>query len=121
MRDIVGQVRARPRVEERTFDVLDTTKEAFRGPDGRVFTVVERHLSVADVAGLAARGAWVAWDACGCHGYCDLDWFEPPTVAAVETRPTLGRLADLSEWLCEDDGSSLILATGEVRWRGLFP
>ena len=46
------------------------------GPDGRCFYSVERELDPITAVALVADGAIVAWDSCGCQGYCELLWFE---------------------------------------------
>lgn len=101
-----------------------------RAPDGRSFVETDEELTPEAAQALAAAGAVVAWDSCGCQGYCGLEWFDPARTARLvadgppELVPSSRKMPHvagrLSAWR-SDDGQMLVLATREVRWgRALF-
>lgn len=87
-----------------------------------------RHLteiSPAQALRLAAEGASVAWDPCGCGGYCGFRWFGPEEVAHMiaagtpTVRHTKKRHGNISQWASED-GAVLVVAEDAVHWgRGI--
>lgn len=74
---------------------------------------------------LAAGGARVAWDHCGCGGYCGFDWYSPEEEARMlaagtpDVGHTKRRQGALSLWT-NDAGGSLIVAVNCVRWGGVI-
>lgn len=97
------------------------TSEVAVDPSGTVYRELARVVSGAHVVELVSQGALVAWDSCGCGGYCPVDWLDEAQRAAllaggaprirVKNRPE----ASMSQWRA-DDGSSLVLLSGPVRW-----
>jgi hypothetical protein len=66
----------------------------------------------------------VAWDACGCGGYCGFDWLGAERRGALlkAERPRIGgrkkgQQGNLSLWRSQQ-GVELILAEAHVRWGG---
>ena len=78
-------------------------------------------ISPAQALKLAQEGASIAWDRCGCGGYCGFDWFGPEDVAHMiaagqpTVRSTKRHRGNLSEWTAED-GRVLVVAEDAVRW-----
>jgi hypothetical protein len=92
-----------------------------RDASGRRYELVDGFISPGRALELAARGAAVAWDACGCHGFCGYTWFDAGAVTEMVAwgRPRFlrkkGEWGHLSEWK-SGDGSELVLAEASVRW-----
>ncbi|KQY42851.1 hypothetical protein [Cellulomonas sp. Root137] len=90
-------------------------------PLGRAYTETARDISSAAAHDAAAAGAQVAWDPCGCGGYCGLRWFDVVDVArmVVAGRPNIRRTkkayGSISEYRGED-GRVLLLVEADVRW-----
>ncbi len=94
-------------------------------PDGNCFFRTGRSLAPDEAVDLVAAGAIVAWDSCGCLGYCDIDWFAasdqaelvrtgPPELRQPTKRRNRGH-GELTEWqTCA--GDTLVLASQDVRW-----
>lgn len=94
-------------------------------PDGNRFFRTGRSLAPAEAVDLVAAGAIVAWDSCGCLGYCDMNWFAaadqaefvrtgPPELRRPTKRRNRGH-GELTEWqTCA--GDTLVLASQDVRW-----
>ena len=83
-----------------------------------------RHLaeiSPARALELAREGAPIAWDACGCGGYCGFDWYSTEDVARMvaagnpKVRRTKRRKGSLSVWT-SGDGDVLVVAEDAVQW-----
>lgn len=104
-------------------------RSRLRSPDGRVFFPSVDELSPAEAAAMVAAGATVAWDSCGCQGYCGMEWFPAtdnarflragPPEFVPRSRKVPHADGHLSAWRT-DDGQVLVLATREVRWGGLM-
>lgn len=78
-----------------------------------------------EAVALVAHGARVAWDPCGCGGYCGFTWFSPDEVARLAAagsptvRSTKRRRGNISEWVAAD-GRVLVVAEDAVRWSDLL-
>jgi hypothetical protein len=92
---------------------------------GRTYARTEDSISEDRALELAAAGAAVVWDSCGCGGGCALDWYSaeevtrmiasgPPTIAHTKRKR-----GAISEWRAPD-GSALLLAEVAVRWAELM-
>jgi hypothetical protein len=92
-----------------------------RDPSGRRYHLVDASISSGRALELAAAGAAVAWDACGCQGFCGYAWLDRVEIRdlVASGRPKLPRKRDrwgrLSQWQA-DDGTDLVLAEADVRW-----
>jgi hypothetical protein len=70
---------------------------------------------------LASGGARIAWDRCGCGGYCGFDWYAPEDEARMvaagvpKVRATKRRHGNLSLWT-NDAGGLLVVAEDAVQW-----
>jgi hypothetical protein len=90
-------------------------------PEQRAYVQVARDISSAAAFDAAAAGARLAWDPCGCNGYCGLSWFDEAEVARLVAsgRPTIRRTkkadGSISAYRSED-GRVLLLAEQDVRW-----
>jgi len=110
-------------VTEEVVDPGRLSGEVAVDPSGVTYRELTRDISGARVQGLVSRGALVAWDSCGCRGYCPVDWLDESQRAAVvagpvpRVRPRDRPMASMSEWRAED-GSSLVVLAGPVRWGG---
>ncbi len=104
-------------------------RPTLRAPDGRVFRETTAALDPAAAQELVAAGATVAWDSCGCRGYCGMEWFDRADNAlflrtgspqfVAPSRKVPHATGHLSAWRT-DDGQVLVLASREVRWGGLL-
>lgn len=104
-------------------------RPTLRAPDGRVFREITDELDPAGAHDLVVAGATVAWDSCGCLGYCGLEWFDRtdnprflrtgPPEFVTPRRKVPHATGHLSAWRT-DDGQLLVLASREVRWGGLL-
>ncbi|TKV60677.1 hypothetical protein FDO65_03010 [Nakamurella flava] len=120
---VVDGLRRRPPAPERD------RRARLRAPDGRVFVEIDPDLIPDAAVDLVAGGASVAWDSCGCRGYCGIEWFDAddtavlvrsgPPVFVPASRKVPHAAGRLSAWHT-DDGQVLVLASGEVRWGGLL-
>ena len=105
-----------PRVDDRS-GVVDR--------DGTRWHQTAGEISPGRAFQLAAEGAAVAWDPCGCGGYCGFDWFGADEVARLvaagrpTVRDTKRHQGNLSEWASED-GRVLVVAEQAVRWGDLI-
>ncbi len=94
-------------------------------PAGTYWMPLKRQISPSHALALAAAGAPVAWDACGCGGYCGFTWFSQQQVARLVTagaptiRRTKRRRGNISEWASED-GRALVVAEDAVAWADLL-
>jgi hypothetical protein len=90
--------------------------------DHRRYELVTEQLLPDDAVELAAKGAAVVYDACGCGGkQCELDWLSRSAAALVASSgpPFLkqskhGR-ADLEHWRSVD-GRDLVVVAVDVTW-----
>jgi hypothetical protein len=87
-----------------------------------------RHLaeiSPARALELAKAGAQVAWDPCGCGGYCGFDWYGADQVARMvasgtpKVRHSKRRTGSISQWATAD-GGVLVVAESAVQWGGII-
>lgn len=121
-RAIVEAVKATPQVAppDRVQPGIDADGTVV-APGGRTYRRTARDISAADAFTAAAAGAQLAWDPCGCGGYCGLTWFDEATVArmVVAGRPHIRRTKNgrgaISTYR-SDDGHILLLAEDTVRW-----
>ena len=94
-------------------------------PSGTHWFPREQQISPGQALALASTGALVAWDPCGCSGYCGFEWFGAVEVAtlveagAPEVRRTKRRRGGISEWSSEN-GKTLVVAENAVRWGRLI-
>jgi len=94
-------------------------------PDGRRYLRVAREVSSSRAQELAANGAMVAWDRCGCGGFCGLTWYDRDAVARMvasgppRIRHKKRKRGKISEWHAAH-GTDLLLAEGSVCWSGLL-
>jgi hypothetical protein len=96
-------------------------------PSGRIWQRLDEQITAGRAFDLASKGALVAWDSCGCGGYCGLTWLDADDVVRLvkSGRPVLvkskrpARRGNLSEWTAED-GQLLVLAELYVRWGDLL-
>ncbi|MGY4643674.1 hypothetical protein [Cellulomonas sp. URHB0016] len=121
-RDIVDAVKATPAATSSEPDEPGLyTDGRLVAPGGHLYTRAAGEISSADAFHAAAAGAQVAWDPCGCGGYCGLRWFDEADVAAMVAlgRPNIRRTkksrGSISEYRSED-GRGLLLMEGDVRW-----
>jgi len=122
--DIVREAReAPPPPPPRTGPQLWTGR--VQDKSGRIWTCVDDEITASRAFVLAADGAAVAWDPCGCGGYCGITWFGPDDVQRmVNAGPPIvarkkHRSGNLSEW-ATDDGQRLVVAENDVEWAGLL-
>lgn len=82
-------------------------------PEGTRWVKRRANISAGAAHALVKQGARVAWDPCGCGGYCGFTWFsaaEAALLVAAGTptiRNTKRRHGNLSEWVA-DEGVSLL-------------
>jgi hypothetical protein len=94
-------------------------------PSGRRWHQHVARITPARALELASQGATVAWDPCGCGGYCPFDWFGVDDVAALvasgkpSIRAKKNTWGNLSEWITSD-GDVLVVAELSVRWGALI-
>jgi hypothetical protein len=123
--DIVRDVEEHPAVVKDATGP-DLSSGRAKGPDGRVWNRVADTISEERALELAEAGAAVAYDPCGCGGYCGLDWFTPEQVAALAAggpptvKNTKRRSGHLSEWATDDGTEHLVLGEDNVRWGELM-
>lgn len=78
-------------------------------------------ISPARALELAKEGAGIAWDRCGCGGYCGFDWYAADDVARMvaagtpKLRHTKRKRGNLSLWKNEAEGL-LVVAEDAVQW-----
>lgn len=115
--EIVREVLQTPaKPEPRTGGITDPSGTYWR-PDTQI--------SPTEALALAAGGASVAWDECGCGGYCGFRWFSTDEVTwlvaagAPTVRRTKRRRGNLSRW-AGDDSPLLVVAEDAVRWGDLL-
>jgi hypothetical protein len=96
-------------------------------PLGREYAKVADDLEPADAKALAAHGATVVYDRCGCGGSeCELDWLSDTETQELATHQPVIRhlgkdaLARLAEWRTAD-GHALLEIAGDVSWANLIP
>jgi hypothetical protein len=115
--DTVREVEAMPPAQRRVGLSIDGV---LTDPAGRQYTRVA-DVSAERALEVAAAGAVVVWDPCGCGGGCGFDWCSatevqqlvasgPPVVA--NSRRLRG---NISEWRTAS-GAALLLAEDMVRW-----
>lgn len=112
--EVVREVEQRPVVPVRDYSgVVD--------PSGRRWHQHLAEISPARALELAKEGAPVAWDPCGCGGYCGFDWYAADDVARMvaagtpKVRQTKRHRGNLSVWTSED-GGVLVVAEDAVQW-----
>jgi hypothetical protein len=84
---------------------------------------MENSLSPTQALAAVQAGALVAWDACGCGGYCGFDWLDEDRRAALTRadrpriggRPKKGQWGTVSLWRSLS-GMELLVAQAYVRW-----
>jgi hypothetical protein len=120
--DIVRDVKESPdpRAQQYTHPGMQPDR-TFVDQGGRVFHELHDVVTPAYARELAASGALVVWDSCGCGGYCGFEWLEPAAVARLAAsgppnpRSNKRSGGGIAEWVAED-GSSLLLMWGNVGW-----
>lgn len=101
-----------------------TPAGCLKAPDGPIWSYVS-NISAPRALALADSGAVVAWDPCGCGGYCGITWYTPDDVrrlvAAGPPRVKNNKRWNgrLSEWH-EPAGGRLVLAEDAVIWGHLL-
>lgn len=94
-------------------------------PSGRRWHQELAQISPERALELAQQGAAVAWDFCGCRGYCGLEWYSADEVAAlVESgKPTIKAKkrswGNISQW-ATSEGEVLVVAEVSVQWGSLI-
>jgi hypothetical protein len=120
-RDIVAAVKATPQA----WPANAVEPGTVLAPGGRTHRETVDELSAAAAFDAAAAGALVAWDPCGCNGYCGLIWFDRADVARMvaagrphirRTKKAFGSIAEYRS----DDGHVLLLVEQRVRWGGFL-
>ncbi|SHF50414.1 hypothetical protein SAMN05443575_0127 [Jatrophihabitans endophyticus] len=102
--------------------------DSWADPSGVAYTLVDDGLRPSVALALAAQGARVVYDACGCGGVeCELDWLSGAEVATLASRgrPPIVRSsedgrADLEHWRSEE-GGDLVVAAVDVSWGDRIP
>ncbi|MCM0639522.1 hypothetical protein [Cellulomonas wangsupingiae] len=116
--DIVREVREQPTVSEPEADGVTD-------PEGTRWRPSRSSISEAQAHALLQGGARVAWDPCGCGGYCGFTWFGPDDTSRLMAsgtpvvRNTKRRRGNISEWTA-GDGRVLVVAEAAVRWADLM-
>jgi hypothetical protein len=112
--DVVREVEQQPVVPEPDYSgIVD--------PSGKRWHRHEAEVSPARALELARAGTPVAWDDCGCGGYCGFDWYTPEDVARMvaagtpKVRHTKRRKGSLSVWT-SGDGDVLVVVESAVQW-----
>ena len=92
---------------------------------GTRWNQTDQEISPARALRLVIEGARVAWDPCGCGGYCGFDWFSAEdsrrliAAGTPTVRHTKRHQGNISEWTSED-GHVLVVAEQSVRWGDLI-
>ncbi|MBO9555898.1 hypothetical protein [Cellulomonas sp.] len=121
--DIVREVESTPRQPLEAPAAGTLVDGVLTDPDGREYRRVEDTLTANRALALAAAGAVVVWDSCGCGGYCGFEWFSAQDVKAMAAsgapviRNTKRARGNVSEWRSRS-GDVLLLAEDDVRWAG---
>jgi hypothetical protein len=93
-------------------------------PDGHALVEAgERALTPDEVRAAVQGGARLAWDDCGCGGYCnEITWPEPSALAdaAAAGSPRYGKNDGSHVRLLTGNGGDVVLAEGRVRWGDLL-
>ena len=116
--EVVREVRETPSPPQ-------ATHGGIADPQGRHWVRNKQEISPGHALALAAAGAPVAWDACGCGGHCGFTWLAPDEVAQLVragtpvVRRTKRRHGNISEWATVD-GQRLVVAEDAVRWGDLL-
>ncbi|WP_456845656.1 hypothetical protein [Cellulomonas sp. P5_C6] len=125
-REIVDAVKATPAAPvPDSHDPGIRTDGSVVAPGGRVYSKTGSDISSAAAFEAAAAGAQVAWDCCGCGGYCALRWFDEAEVTRMVAAgpPTIRRTkkayGSISEYRSHD-GHVLLLIEVDVRWGDLL-
>lgn len=90
-------------------------------PDGRTYRLADARLSPRRAYELVVAGAVVAFDDCGCDGFCGLAWADHDKLQRLVRHgpPRVRRkgkgFSSLEEWRT-DSGDPLVVARGDVRW-----
>lgn len=121
LRDVEGELAAstRPKLKPGLHD------DCFVDQTGVEYAICEEEITADRAHDLAAAGAIVVWDPCGCGGFCGFTWFAPDDVAVMVRSgpPTIRNnkrsSALISEWR-SDAGETLLLANQDVRWADLL-
>lgn len=112
--DIVRDVEAEPVVPE-------VDRSGVVDPSGNRWHQHLADISPTQALELAKNGASIAWDPCGCGGYCGFDWYGAAEVARMvaagtpKVRCTKRRKGNLSQW-ANAEGSILVVAEDAVQW-----
>jgi hypothetical protein len=90
-------------------------------PDGRAYRLADARLNPRRAYELVVAGAVVAFDDCGCDGFCGLAWVDHDELQRLVRHgpPRIRRkgkgFSSLEEWRT-DIGDPLVVARGDVRW-----
>lgn len=82
-------------------------------------------ISPARALELAKQGAPIAWDPCGCGGFCGFDWYAADDIARMVAAgtPTVShtkrKRGNLSVWK-NQAGEVLVVAEDAVQWGGVI-
>lgn len=116
--DVIREVRESPPAQE---PVIGGTVD----PEGTRWLPSHSSISASQAHALVEQGARVAWDPCGCGGYCGFTWFSSDETARLvaagtpDVRQTKRRRGNISQWAA-DDGRLLVVAEDAVRWADLM-
>ncbi|MFI7588516.1 hypothetical protein ACIB24_15710 [Spongisporangium articulatum] len=123
---MLEELRAQPPapVVERSIEPFDLRYGVdLLGPDGTWFDRVENEISPGRAVELLTSGAQVAWDACGCGGFCGFIWLDDDSRARLRKagRPQIGGRVKRGQWGVMSHwrsaaGADLIVAEAYVRW-----
>jgi len=119
--DIVREVESTPQAPPASPGAGMYANGVLTDPDGRQYTCVEATITAGRAHALAAAGAVVVWDSCGCGGYCGFDWYSADDVKAMVAsgpptiRHTKNHRGNVSEWRSRSR-EVLVLAEDAVRW-----
>jgi len=104
-----------------------TPDGALVAPDGRYFREASWNVAPSQAAQLVAEeDVVVAYDECGCGGFCGYEWLSAEEIARLRGagNPTLKSrkhhpAGSMSDWR-DESGRPLLLIEGAVRWARLL-
>lgn len=119
--EILDAVMATPAAEPSSEEPRIRADGTLFAPDGYSYTKTVSDISSASAFKAATDGARVAWDYCGCGGYCTPRWFDEADVAGMVAagRPNIRRTkrahGSIAEYRSET-GRVLLLVQRDVQW-----
>lgn len=125
LREIVADLDASP-VAADPDDVVPGkySGDTLYDPDGHALVEAGEHrLAPEETRAAVLAGARLAWDDCGCGGYCnEIVWPAPADLAgaAAQGAPRYGKNDGAHARLLTGNGGDVVLAEGRVRWGDLL-